>query len=181
MVPGDENTNFYSVLCDVIELIYVFNYRVTLFQCNWYDNNPNQKRAVEHHHLTSINVNHKWYVDDSYILSIQAPQVFYMDDLVWGPQWKVVKKVQHRGIWDILEEDGNGDTVQEVFQKNESLDIVWTIQQEDLDTHVLVPHKQALEKELQGWTDWANEMVMQAAQRLGKDQGELKTLRFEYK
>ncbi|KAK4408030.1 putative E3 ubiquitin-protein ligase [Sesamum angolense] len=44
---------------------------------------------------------------------------------------------------------------------------------------MLVPLKQALEKELQGWTDWANEKVMQAARRLGKDQGELKMLRQE--
>ncbi|KAI3472684.1 hypothetical protein Pfo_030833 [Paulownia fortunei] len=43
----------------------------------------------------------------------------------------------------------------------------------------IIPHKQALEKELQGWTDWANEKVMQAARRLGKDQGELKMLRQE--
>ncbi|CAI9781149.1 unnamed protein product [Fraxinus pennsylvanica] len=42
---------------------------------------------------------------------------------------------------------------------------------------ILVPHKQVLEKELRGWTDWANEKVMQAARRLGKDQVELKTLR----
>ncbi|KAL2497910.1 Uncharacterized protein Adt_23460 [Abeliophyllum distichum] len=59
-----------------------------------------------------------------------------MDDLVLGPQWKVVQKVQHRGIWDIPEKDDNGDTYQEVFRENESSDIVWTIQQEDLDTHV---------------------------------------------
>lgn len=44
---------------------------------------------------------------------------------------------------------------------------------------LLVPHKQDLEKELQGWTAWANEKVMQAAQRLGKDKAELKTLRQE--
>ncbi|CAI9785647.1 unnamed protein product [Fraxinus pennsylvanica] len=44
---------------------------------------------------------------------------------------------------------------------------------------ILVPHKQALEKELQGWTDWTNEKVMQAARKLRKDQGELKTLRQE--
>ncbi|CAA2940092.1 putative E3 ubiquitin-protein ligase RF298 [Olea europaea var. sylvestris] len=44
---------------------------------------------------------------------------------------------------------------------------------------ILVPHKQALEKELQGWTDWANEKVMQAARRLRKDRGELKILRQE--
>lgn len=44
---------------------------------------------------------------------------------------------------------------------------------------MLVPHKQALEKELQSWTDWANNKVMQAARRLGKDQAELKMLRQE--
>ncbi|KAL2492096.1 Uncharacterized protein Adt_27724 [Abeliophyllum distichum] len=136
MVPGDENFNFFGVLCDVVEVIYIFDYRVTLFQCNWYDNNPNQKRTVEDYHLTSINVNRNWYVDDSYILAIQAQQVFYMDDLVLGPQWKVVQKVQHRGIWDIPEKDDNGGTEQEVFQENESSDINWTIQHEDLDTHV---------------------------------------------
>ncbi|KAL3364983.1 hypothetical protein AABB24_010239 [Solanum stoloniferum] len=38
---------------------------------------------------------------------------------------------------------------------------------------------QTLQKELQGWTDWANEKVMQAARRLGKDQGELKMLKQE--
>lgn len=102
MAPGDD-INFFGILCDVIELVYVFDYRVTLFQCNWYDNNPKQKRTVVDYHLTSINVNRKWYMDDSYILGIQAQQVFYMDDLVLGPQWKVVEKVQHRGIWDIPE------------------------------------------------------------------------------
>lgn len=44
---------------------------------------------------------------------------------------------------------------------------------------LLVPHKQEIEKELQGWTEWANEKVMQAARRLGKDQAELKMLRQE--
>ncbi|KAL6499497.1 hypothetical protein OROGR_027407 [Orobanche gracilis] len=44
---------------------------------------------------------------------------------------------------------------------------------------ILVPLKAGLEKELQGWTDWANEKVMQAARKLGKDQTELKTLRQE--
>lgn len=43
----------------------------------------------------------------------------------------------------------------------------------------LISHMQTLQKELQGWTDWANEKVMQAARRLGKDQGELKMLKQE--
>lgn len=55
------------------------------------------------------------------------------------------------------------------------------VPQDDRDETILmlVPHMQALEKEIKGWMDWANEKVMQAARRLGKDQGELKMLRQE--
>ncbi|CAN4093164.1 unnamed protein product [Withania somnifera] len=44
---------------------------------------------------------------------------------------------------------------------------------------VLVPHMKTLQKELQQWSDWANEKVMQATWRLGKDLAELKMLRQE--
>lgn len=44
---------------------------------------------------------------------------------------------------------------------------------------MLVPRLQILQKELDGWTDWANQKVMQAARRLGKDLAELKALRQE--
>ncbi|KAK4482245.1 hypothetical protein RD792_009396 [Penstemon davidsonii] len=55
------------------------------------------------------------------------------------------------------------------------------VPQDDKDKTILmlVSHKEALEKEVQGWVDWANEKVMQAARKLGKDQVELKTLRQE--
>lgn len=43
----------------------------------------------------------------------------------------------------------------------------------------LVPRLQELQDELQCWTEWANQKVMQAARRLGKDQAELKALRLE--
>ncbi|KAG6431309.1 hypothetical protein SASPL_109388 [Salvia splendens] len=42
---------------------------------------------------------------------------------------------------------------------------------------ILVPHKCKIEKELQGWTEWANEKVMHAAQRLGKARAELEKLK----
>ncbi|KAF7120821.1 hypothetical protein RHSIM_Rhsim13G0020900 [Rhododendron simsii] len=44
---------------------------------------------------------------------------------------------------------------------------------------ILAPQLQILEKEVQGWTDWANKKIMQAAGRLSKDRVELKTLRQE--
>uniref|UniRef100_K4D0L3 Uncharacterized protein n=1 Tax=Solanum lycopersicum TaxID=4081 RepID=K4D0L3_SOLLC len=44
---------------------------------------------------------------------------------------------------------------------------------------LLISNSKTLPKDLQGWFDWANEKVMQATQRLGKDQGVLKRIRQE--
>ncbi|CAA0825505.1 Putative E3 ubiquitin-protein ligase RF298 [Striga hermonthica] len=44
---------------------------------------------------------------------------------------------------------------------------------------MIVPLKAELERELQGWCNWANEKVMQAAGKLMKEHAELKTLRQE--
>ncbi|KAL8515446.1 hypothetical protein ACS0TY_014224 [Phlomoides rotata] len=43
----------------------------------------------------------------------------------------------------------------------------------------LVPRVREMQNQLQEWTEWANQKVMQAARRLGKDKAELKTLRQE--
>ncbi|XP_050363986.1 putative E3 ubiquitin-protein ligase RF298 isoform X2 [Argentina anserina] len=43
----------------------------------------------------------------------------------------------------------------------------------------LVPRLQKLQNELQSWTNWANEKVMQVSRRLGKERPELKALRQE--
>ncbi|GER30164.1 RING/U-box superfamily protein [Striga asiatica] len=43
----------------------------------------------------------------------------------------------------------------------------------------LVPRARELQNQLQEWTEWANQKVMQAARRLGKDKAELKALRQE--
>lgn len=43
----------------------------------------------------------------------------------------------------------------------------------------LVPRVRELQNQLQEWTEWANQKVMQAARRLGKDKAELKTLKQE--
>ncbi|XVF38612.1 hypothetical protein REPUB_Repub20aG0117400 [Reevesia pubescens] len=43
----------------------------------------------------------------------------------------------------------------------------------------LVPRVRELQNQLQEWTEWANQKVMQAAHRLSKDKAELKTLRQE--
>ncbi|KAL0548309.1 hypothetical protein IC582_012757 [Cucumis melo] len=43
----------------------------------------------------------------------------------------------------------------------------------------LLPRVQELQNQLQEWTQWANQKVMQAARRLSKDKAELKTLKQE--
>jgi len=43
----------------------------------------------------------------------------------------------------------------------------------------LIPRIRELQNQLQGWTEWANQKVMQAARRLTKDKAELKSLRQE--
>ncbi|KAL3849817.1 hypothetical protein ACJIZ3_011699 [Penstemon smallii] len=43
----------------------------------------------------------------------------------------------------------------------------------------LVPYMRALEKELQSWSSWAQQKVVQALKRLGEDKAELTTLRQE--
>ncbi|XVE77728.1 hypothetical protein DITRI_Ditri13aG0085900 [Diplodiscus trichospermus] len=43
----------------------------------------------------------------------------------------------------------------------------------------LVPRLQQLQNELHGWTQWANQKVMEVARRLSRDQAELKSLRRE--
>ncbi|TYH27254.1 hypothetical protein ES288_A02G054600v1 [Gossypium darwinii] len=43
----------------------------------------------------------------------------------------------------------------------------------------LVPRVRELQNQLQDWTEWTNQKVMQAARRLSKDKVELKTLRHE--
>lgn len=43
----------------------------------------------------------------------------------------------------------------------------------------MIPRVRELQNQLQEWTEWANQKVMQAARRLGNDKAELKTLRQE--
>uniref|UniRef100_A0A803QNQ8 Uncharacterized protein n=1 Tax=Cannabis sativa TaxID=3483 RepID=A0A803QNQ8_CANSA len=57
-----------------------------------------------------------------YILANQAKQVFYLDDLVRGQNWKVVQNVNHRQVWDNIlhESDEINDDVDIVHDTNSS-------------------------------------------------------------
>ncbi|KAK4372500.1 hypothetical protein RND71_007884 [Anisodus tanguticus] len=63
---------------------------------------------------------------------------------------------------------------------NEKSNAQW-VRQDKKDEMILklVPRVHELQSQLQEWTEWANQKVMQAARRLSKDKAELKTLRQE--
>ncbi|TQD89115.1 hypothetical protein C1H46_025342 [Malus baccata] len=64
-----------------------------------------KKNIIQDFHLTSVNANNRWYDSDPYVLATQAQQVFYIDDLKLDHPRKVVQKIQHRHVWDVLEKD----------------------------------------------------------------------------
>lgn len=134
-----ENVNFYGVLTNVLELDYLFGYKIILFKCKWFDTNHQRKKIQQDPHFTIINISSTWYENDPFVLATQAHQVFYLDDYKNGQNWKVVQKVQHRHLWDILEVDSNIEVdanfdetnKDDAYQENESCDIEWSFELDD--------------------------------------------------
>ena len=75
----------------------------------------NIKRLKRCQNIASIYTNVEWYKNDPFILSTQAQQVFYTEDLVNEPAWKVVHQHSARHIWDLAY-----DTVPEAYQETTS-------------------------------------------------------------
>ena len=119
-VSGTEEFNYYGILEEIVKLTFSGAYSVTLLKCKWFNTDPRRKKIIIENNITSINTSGEWYKDDPYILANQAKQVFYLDDLLRGTQWKVVESVNHRQIWDIEtgEENLEVDVVQDVSSSN---------------------------------------------------------------
>ena len=134
-----EDVNFSGVLTNVVELDYLFGHKVILFKCKWFDTNHKNKKIHQDPHFTVKNISSTWYENDPFVLATQARQVFYLDDYKNGQNWKVVQKVQHRHMWDILEVDNTievdrnfDETIEDdAYQENESCGIEWSIGLDD--------------------------------------------------
>ncbi|XP_028072583.1 uncharacterized protein LOC114274804 [Camellia sinensis] len=116
-----QTINFYGYLNRVWEMHYMLGHRVVLFQCEWF-NTGNNRTLHTDTHCTSIDVRRRWYKDDPFVLPSHVKQVFYVDDTKLGGHWKVVERLQHRGIWDVPEQDGFEPD--NVLQQNETTDAV---------------------------------------------------------
>ena len=118
------NFTYYGVLLEILELEFIYQRKVFMFRCKWYNTDPKCKRMMVEHNLTSLDVTSNWYAEDPFILATQAQQVFYLSDRSRGKNWMVVQKVNHRNIYDILEhKDDDEDLNDEVFQEEESSEL----------------------------------------------------------
>ncbi|XP_062086482.1 uncharacterized protein LOC133792589 [Humulus lupulus] len=139
-VAGTEDFNYYGILEEVLKLTFTGTYSVTLFKCKWFNTDPRRKKIIIENNITSINTSGEWYKDDPYILANQAKQVFYLDDLLRGNQWKVVEGVNHRQIWDVENCEANSDI--DVVHDISSSNFVLTV---DLGELVMLPTQNSID------------------------------------
>ncbi|XP_055960112.1 uncharacterized protein LOC130014962 [Mercurialis annua] len=82
LVTGEHKSKeieFYGVLTDIIDLQYVNGNHVFLFKCDWWD--VGDKNGIKtDDNLVSVNVSHKWYTGDSFVLSSQVQQQYEADN-----------------------------------------------------------------------------------------------------
>ncbi|KAH6775644.1 hypothetical protein C2S52_013205 [Perilla frutescens var. hirtella] len=120
-VKVDEGSGFqdyYGMLVDIVQLDYFGNHHVTLFKCDWYESKSVQK---DKYNYTSVNVSKPWKTSEPYVLATQAEQLFYVDDIKLGNEWKVIIQTQVRSLWNVVENQENDCIMSnESYQQNES-------------------------------------------------------------
>ena len=106
-------------------------YKVVLFQCEWYNtgNKTSRRRMIRiETHCTSINVQSRWYQNDPFILPSQAKQVFYLYDTKWGEPWHFVQCVQYGRVFDVPKvgdaESNDQTEADEAFQQEAISEVV---------------------------------------------------------
>ncbi|KAG8364929.1 hypothetical protein BUALT_Bualt18G0049800 [Buddleja alternifolia] len=92
--------DYYGVLTDIIQLDYLGNHHVVLFKCDWFEGKSVQKDKYSY---TSINTSKPWKTNEPYVLASQAQQVFYVNDIKLGNDWKIVIEAQGRSSWIVFE------------------------------------------------------------------------------
>ncbi|KAG8382882.1 hypothetical protein BUALT_Bualt05G0125500 [Buddleja alternifolia] len=84
----------------IIQLDYLGNHHVVLFKCDWFEGKSVRKDKYSY---TSINTSKPWKTNEPYVLASQAQQVFYVNDIKLGNDWKIVIEAQGRSSWIVLE------------------------------------------------------------------------------
>ena len=89
-----EMIDFYGVLIDIIELYYIGRNTVLILKCDWWDvGNKRRIHVDEFGFVSGVNVSKTWYKDQPFVLATQAKQVFYVNDVKLGKDWRVVERL----------------------------------------------------------------------------------------
>ena len=97
---------------------------VWLFKCRWFDQRGRRK-PKDDGYLKSVNIDGLWYTGDPFVLVGQVTKIFYLQDNLNGPSWRVVQKFEHRHLYDVLEKDGMsgaGDAGAGAYQEKDDYD-----------------------------------------------------------
>ncbi|KAL3849603.1 hypothetical protein ACJIZ3_011485 [Penstemon smallii] len=137
VVEGEHHKNiidFYGVLKDIIEVDYLRGgKRVLIFRCDWWS----LKKSLgiwkdRDSNITSVNVCKTWYEDQPFVLAYQVRQVYYVQDLKLGKNWRVVEKIQPRGSYDVPKRnDMEPNDLEEPYQEEEPDDLIHFIDIEE--------------------------------------------------
>ncbi|CAM8902509.1 unnamed protein product [Rhodiola kirilowii] len=88
----DSELTYFGIIRNIIELQYAYGMPVVIFDCAWFNTDPKERGSTKRDYgLLSVDTSTTWYED-------LARQVFYLDDLKVGDNWKVVNVVSHRGL-----------------------------------------------------------------------------------
>lgn len=86
----NKSIEYFGFLRSVIELTYIGDYKVILFQCEWFDMGSKKTMQADKHFI-SIDIRSRLYKNDPFVLPVQVQQVFYIDDTKLGKHWQIVK------------------------------------------------------------------------------------------
>ncbi|KAG8381923.1 hypothetical protein BUALT_Bualt05G0023200 [Buddleja alternifolia] len=125
--------DYYGVLTDIIQLDYLGNHHVVLFKCDWFEGKSVQKDKYSY---TSINTSKPWKTNEPYVLASQAQQVFYVNDIKLGNDWKIVIEAQGRSSWIVLESKAD-----ECVITSDHIDLHNTVEMQDFTSDHIDLHR----------------------------------------
>ncbi|GJZ37825.1 zinc finger, CCHC-type containing protein [Tanacetum coccineum] len=106
VIVAVEGGYYYGKLTNIIELDYYCGYKVVLFQCDWVDIRPSRGLKKDKYGFPLVNYSRplihtgEKLSDDPFIVSSQAKQVFYIDD-IRDVGWSHVILTKPRDIYDM--------------------------------------------------------------------------------
>jgi hypothetical protein len=104
-----DGLTYYGKLTDIIKVEYYDQTKYVMFKCDWADTMRNRGYKVDEYGMVLVNFNRLVHrgdqeTDDSYVLTSQVDQVFYVED-ERNPSWACAVGTKPRNIYD----DGQGD------------------------------------------------------------------------